>query len=112
MDETRLLFLALAGALTSALGTIGLLVKAVVDSRSRKNGDGSMTRREFEMSIVELRGHIDMQVGHLTEQVERLEESLRDFRRISHDRWDRLNPLPGTLELLWKRLDRLENVKR
>lgn len=90
----------MATALVSALGTIGLVTKALVDARRRRNGHAELTRAEFEAAIRDLK-----------EKIDELAVSFRDFRRMSHDRWDKLNPVPGTLELLWKRVDRLEGER-
>jgi hypothetical protein len=75
----------------AALGVIGLLIKALVDSLRNRNGRGPVTKEDFHEGIADLK-----------------DEMLR-VRNNQHDLRDRLGTLIGTQELHDYRITRLEN---
>lgn len=112
-DQAQQLWYAIGATLLSALGStigvIALLIKQlIIDKRRQRNGEGYVTRHEFEKSQKEMNEHITVSVDHVDEKVEEIRDDFKDFRRSQHDRWDRINVVPGTLLLIERRLDSVE----
>lgn len=103
---------ALASALGSAVGIIGLLVKWVLDSRRQRNGHGHLTRDEFGERLKAMQNHIDDRWNGIKEQIGTVHEDQRrqigqvheDQRRLR----DEINVVLGRYDM---RLIRLEDKR-
>lgn len=101
------LVLALVTALGAAIAAIGLLVKAVLDRRSQRNGHGHVTRLEFDAAVVMVKGHLDEKSEHLDEKIEKLDKRMADLHARRGEFASALD-----VERLYRRVDQLERDVR
>lgn len=101
---------ALASALGSAVGIIGLLVKWMIDTRRQRNGHGHVTRDEFTDRLTAIRLQIDDKTLGIKDSIEDLhEDQRRQIEMIREDQRrlrDEINVVIGRLDT---RLVRLED---